>query len=90
MSHIYVFGIVIVISKFLERYSAQGTSLFKSKGVDQRLVQGLLRSDFQRVRGDRVAVTVGVVLGEIVRMDDRMRIFSNDDTSPNTNPKRSS
>ena len=33
-------------------------------------------SDFQRVRGDGVAVKVGVVYGEIGRMDDRMSMRS--------------
>jgi len=34
----------------------QGISLFASAVMNQRVVHGKLRSDFQRVRGDRVAV----------------------------------
>ena len=55
----------IVISEFLECHSkAQSTSLFMSVAMNQllrvvqRAVHGKLRSDFQRVIGDRVAVKV--------------------------------
>jgi len=37
----------------------QGTSLFTSAAISQKVVQSKLTSDFQRVRGDRVAVKVG-------------------------------
>src|SRR6218665_521066 len=48
----------------LKSQANQGTSLFTSaatnQSVFQRVVNGGLRSDFQRVRGDRVGVKVGV------------------------------
>ena len=55
----------ILISEFLERHSkakrnnarAYSRALQRIKGV----VHGKLRSDFQKVRGDRVAAKVGVV-----------------------------
>ena len=60
--------IVIVISKFLERHSkakrrapSYSRALRRIKGLDQRVVRDKLRSDFQRVRGDRVTVMVGLV-----------------------------
>ena len=58
----------ILISKFIERHSkakrrapAYSPALQRIKGVVQRVVHGKSRSDFQRVRGDRVVVKVGVV-----------------------------
>jgi len=59
----------ILISEFLERHSkakrnnarAYSRALQRIKGVVQRVVYGKLRSDFQKVRGDRVAAKVGVV-----------------------------
>jgi len=61
--------IVIVISEFLEYLSkAKHTraptclrALRQINGVVQMVVHGKLRSDFQRVRADRVAVKVSVV-----------------------------
>jgi len=71
--------IVIVISKFLERHSkakrrapAYSRSLRRIREVVQRVVQGKLKSDFHRVRGDRVAVKAGVVSSDCGRMDDRL------------------
>ena len=57
-------AMAIVISEFLEchskakraRASAYSRALRRIKGVVQRVVHGKLRSDFQGVRGDRVAV----------------------------------
>ena len=72
---------VIVISKFPKHYSkakrnrapAYSRALRRIKGVVQRVVRGKLRSDFQRVRGDRVAVKVGVVKQfRFGRVDDQM------------------
>jgi len=40
---------------------AYSRALQRIKEIFQRVVHGKLRSDFQRVRGDRVAVNVGVV-----------------------------
>jgi len=59
----------LVISEFLEPHSkakltrapAYSRALRRIKGVVQRVVHGKLRSDLQRVRGDRVAVKVGVI-----------------------------
>ena len=63
----YHMVLVIVISKFIERYSkskrrapAYSRALRKIKEVVQRVVHGKLRFDFERVRGDSVAVKVGV------------------------------
>ena len=60
--------IVIVISKFIERHSkakctapTYSQALRQIKWLVQRVVHSKLRYDFQRVRGDRVAVKVGVV-----------------------------
>jgi len=67
---------IILISELLERHSKvhHCTSLFTSarriKGVVQGVVHGKLKSDFQRVRVERVAVKVGVV--SIGRLDDQM------------------
>jgi len=49
------------ISRAPFKSQAQGTSLFTSAATNQRgcrkgIVQGKLRSNFQRVRGDRIAV----------------------------------
>ena len=57
--------------RILERHSkakrtrapAYSRTLRRIKGVVQRVVHGKLRSNFQGVRGDRVAVKVGVVQG---------------------------
>ena len=57
--------IVIVISEFLERHSktkrirapAYSRALRRMKGVFQMVDHDKLRSDFQGIRGDRVAVT---------------------------------
>ena len=61
-------AIEIVTSTFLDRHTkaksrvpAYSKSLRQIKRVVQRVVHGKLRSDFQRVRRDRVAVKVGVV-----------------------------
>jgi len=40
---------------------AQGTSLLKSAAKNLGVVQGKFRSDFQRVRGNRVVVYGGCV-----------------------------
>ena len=48
-------------SKAKRRAGTYSRALWYIKGVVQRVVHGKLRSDFQRVRGDRVAVKVGVV-----------------------------
>ena len=56
--------IVIVISEFIERHSkakhtrapAYSQAMRRIKGVVQREARGKLKSNFQRVRGDRVAV----------------------------------
>jgi len=61
--------IVIVVSEFIESHSkvkrtrapAYSRALRRIRGVVQRIIHGRLRYDFQRVRGDRVAVKVGVV-----------------------------
>jgi len=63
------YEIVIVTSEFLERHSkakrtrapAYSQALRRIKGVFQRVVHGKFRSDLQGVRGNRVAVKVGVV-----------------------------
>ena len=61
---------VIVISKFLERHSkakrrapvySRGAATYRMGCPKGRFVHGKLRPDFQRVRGDRVSVKVGVV-----------------------------
>jgi len=66
----YCYVLLIVISEFLEHHSkAKDTRaghqlilmLWQIKGAVLRVVHGKLWSDFQRVRGDRVAVKVGVV-----------------------------
>jgi len=61
--------IIILISEFIKHHSkakrirapAYSRALRRIKDVFQRVVCGKLSSDFQRVRGDRVAVKVGVV-----------------------------
>jgi len=62
--------IVIIISEYIKRHSkakhtyrtpAYSRALQRIKGVFQRVVCDELSSDFPRVRGDRVAVKVGVV-----------------------------
>ena len=69
------------VSKAKHRVLAYSRALRRIKGV----VQGKLRSYFQRVRGDRVlrvAVKVGVVYSESGRMNDRMsrgKSFRRDD-----------
>ena len=71
----------IVISEFLERNSkakhtrakAYSRALRQIKGVVQSVVHGKITSDFERVRGDRVAVK-GVV--QIGRVDDRRQVTS--------------
>jgi len=45
----------------LKNQAHQGSSIFTSATTNQRVVRGKLRSNFQRVRGDKVAVKVGVV-----------------------------
>ena len=60
---------VIVIAEFLEHHSkgkrkrapAYAQALRGLKSVVHRVVHGKLMSNFQRVKGDRVAVKVGVV-----------------------------
>ena len=67
--YMYIILCIIVISEFLEHHSkAKSTrtsdysrALRQIKLVVQRIVCGKLRSGFQRVRGNRVAVKVGVV-----------------------------
>src|SRR6218665_3557609 len=54
----------------LKSQAHQGTSSFRSATTNQRVVHGKLRSDFQWVRGGRVAVKVGVV--EIQKVEDQM------------------
>jgi len=57
------------MSEFLDRHSkakrtkapAYSRALRRIEGVVQRLVHGKRRFDFQRIRGDKVAVKVGVV-----------------------------
>jgi len=67
---------IIVISKLLKRYlKAKRTRLFMSAATNQRGVfreggQEKFRVDFQRARGDRVAVKVCVV--QMARVNDQM------------------
>ena len=67
---------IIVISKLLKRYlKAKRTRLFMSaatnlRGVFRESGQEKLRVDFQRARGDRVAVKVCVV--QMARVNDQM------------------
>jgi len=54
-------------------YTLEGNSraLRRIRGVVKRVVQGMLRSDYQRVRGDTVAaVKAGVVFCESGWVDD--------------------
>jgi len=71
-------GIVIIILEFLERHSkakrtrapAYSGALQLIKGVVRKVVHGKLRSDFQMVSGDIVAVKVGVAC--VGRVGDQM------------------
>ena len=64
-----LFSIVIVISEFLDRHSkARRTrvpdyirALRRTRGMVQRVVHNKLRSDFQRVGGNKLAIKMGVV-----------------------------
>jgi len=51
---------------------AYSRALQRIKGVVQKVAYGKFRSDFQRVRGDRVAVKVGVIYSRSGRMNDQM------------------
>ena len=60
--------LTIVISKLLKRHSkgkcrapAHSRELRQIRGFIQKAIQSKLRSNFQLVRGDRVAFKVGVV-----------------------------
>jgi len=70
-------SVVILISTFLahnskakNREPACSEARRRIKGVVQIVVHGKLRSDFQRV-----AIRVGVALGESGRMNGRIRVF---------------